>query len=95
VFKVVGVKNTKMKSKAKPVNSQLKRINVLNKSKIQEMDKQLIDLQDKVRKDSTDKKDIKKLTTTPVAKSQKSEKDYITMQQKSQETISELNQMQL
>lgn len=87
IFKVAGAKSLKLKSKAKAVKSELKQVNrfqqktknnrsdlqlnIKNKSKIQEIDKALIHLQDEIRKPgkNSQKPDIIK---TKLPKSKKS-----------------------
>ncbi|KAJ8939391.1 hypothetical protein NQ314_011137 [Rhamnusium bicolor] len=49
VFKVVGAKSLKLKAKAKAVKTNLKNLNIKNKNKVTEIDKALVQLEDKVR----------------------------------------------
>ncbi|XP_047111906.1 uncharacterized protein LOC124788668 [Schistocerca piceifrons] len=44
VFKVAGAKSLKVKNKAKPVNTQLKKISEINRKMIKDIDNQLVEL---------------------------------------------------
>ncbi|KAK4882106.1 hypothetical protein RN001_005425 [Aquatica leii] len=92
VIKVVGAKNVKMKNKAKPVNAQLKRINIKNKDKVLEMDKKLVEF----RKELLDKTN-KKVTVSPdqTASVAETVEDYKNLEKKSDETLQELDHMEL
>ncbi|KAK5650828.1 hypothetical protein RI129_001857 [Pyrocoelia pectoralis] len=94
VIKVVGSKQTKPKNKAKPVSGHIKRINFQNKSKVLEIDKQLLELHDRLQKGST-KTDTSQPSQKPKVDISKNVEDFINLQKASEETITELEDMQL
>ncbi|KAG5891415.1 hypothetical protein JTB14_031481 [Gonioctena quinquepunctata] len=93
VFKVAGAKSLKLKAKAKTVKSELKQINMKNKNKVAEIDKALQQLESTVRQSGTPKN-----TTSEVIKSKlpsTNAKESLEIQQKSEEALKELDDMQL
>ncbi|KAK9754975.1 protein of unknown function (DUF4665) [Popillia japonica] len=95
IFKVAGAKSLKPKSKAKVVKGQLKQINVKNKAKITEVDKQLAKVQDKIRQgDPKTEKTTNSPKATPPIESM-TEEQYKEIETKHIITLQNLNQMQL
>nr|XP_023020297.1 uncharacterized protein LOC111508895 isoform X1 [Leptinotarsa decemlineata] len=93
VFKVAGAKSLKLKAKAKTVKSELKQINIKNKSKVAEIDKALQLMQNTVRNTNKAKKDNPEITKTKLPSS--NPKDLVDTQKKSEDVMNDLDKMQL
>jgi cation transport ATPase len=81
-----------LKTKAKAVRTELKQINMKNKSKITEMDKELVKLQEKIRHATPDdKKMVIKIKSKLPSTIQNSDE----VKKTSQEALDQLNSMEL
>jgi 23S rRNA pseudoU1915 N3-methylase RlmH len=92
VFKVAGAKGFKLKTKAKAVRTELKQINMKNKSKITEMDKELVKLQEKIRHATPDDKKIVIKTKSKLPSTIQNSDE---VKKTSQEALDQLNSMEL
>ncbi|RZC27640.1 tRNA (guanine(37)-N1)-methyltransferase [Asbolus verrucosus] len=88
VFKVAGAKSLKLKAKAKAVKTELKQINIKNKSKILEVDKELVNLQEKLRNTAPQEKKEKSKSGSKLPSKINSNSD-------SNVNVEQLNAMQL
>lgn len=90
VFKVAGAKSLKVKSKAKAVKGDLKKIKLKNQKKIDEIDKELVNLQEKIHNpNNSNKKVVEPKVKRPLPSSVGS------TQEVPQETLAQLDSMQL
>lgn len=90
VFKVAGAKSLKIKTKAKAVKSDLKKINLKNQKKVRDVDKELVNLQEKIH----NLDNLKKKSAVPKVKKPLPSK-VATTQDVPSETLAQLDSMQL
>ncbi|GJQ74253.1 hypothetical protein Trydic_g19154 [Trypoxylus dichotomus] len=95
IFKVAGAKSLKPKSKAKVVKGQLKQITLKNKSKILEVDQQLLGVQEKVLQNNQKIEPAHNNPKTAPTTKTTTEEDYKEMEMKTDTTLQNLNNMQL
>ncbi|CAH1974596.1 unnamed protein product [Acanthoscelides obtectus] len=93
VFKVAGAKSQKLKAKARAEKTGLKHINMKNKHDVQEIDKALMNLEDKIRQTAPPVKNVEKvakskLPTTDI-------EDAQALKDKSEAAMQGLDNMQL
>lgn len=89
VFKVAGAKSLKIKTKAKAVKSDLKKINLKNQKKVGEVDKELVNLQEKIHNLDNSKKSAVPQIKKPLPSRVGTTKDVPS------ETLAQLDSMQL
>ncbi|XP_075225424.1 ribosomal biogenesis factor-like [Lycorma delicatula] len=93
VFKVAGSRSFKIKNKAKAVSTQLKKLNEVNKRKVDEVDKQLTLLQKEVRQTSV--KNVENSKDTSRLISSDNVKQFEESEQKSAEALEKLSDMSM
>jgi len=91
VFKVAGARSLKLKNKAKPVSTQLKKLNEITRKKTAEVDGQLTtELQAKLlQKQEAQKTVVEKVTVN------KTEKQFQDCEKDSSEALTRLCEMQV
>nr|CAI5832582.1 unnamed protein product [Callosobruchus analis] len=93
VFQVAGAKSLKLKAKAKAVKTALKHINIKNKHDVQEIDKALIYLEDRIRQTAPSAKQLEELTKSRLPTTNTEEARIV--KEKAETTVEDLNNLQL
>lgn len=88
---MAGAKSLKMKTKAKPVKTNLKNIKIQTKERVLEIDKALISLQTKIRTTEVKETDENKKSKLPISNTMPDAKT----EQGNKEATNKLEKMQL